>query len=283
MRSFLRVAAAVALTGAACVVAAPTTANAAGFLVGNSSTCGNTVVNGQSYRCTFDDEFSGTRMDSTKWSVPTNFLSGDPSALYSCTPNDSRVESVSNGALHLSAIQVAKPVQCNSAYPATSWIAGTVSTNGHFSQTYGRFEVRMRAQAGVSGGFNEQFWLFPDPRYTVWNWPATGEIDPGQQFSWYPTWSYPAMRYGDGTQVFGTTIQECATQRGVWNTYDLIWTPTSMTFQINGVTCLVNTSADPAFTKPFFINLSEALFLANSTTQGPVTMDVDYVRVWQTM
>jgi len=249
----------------------------------SSPNCGSTVykADGSAWQCTFDDEFNASRIDTTKWVVPTSFLTGDGSSIYSCTPNDSRVESESSGALHLTAMTVATPVKCNSTLAATNWIAGSVTTAGHFSQTYGRFEARIRAQAGVTGGFNENFWLFPDDRYTVWNWPATGEIDPSQQFSWFPNDTYPEAHYGDGTQVLGTTYQRCAAQRGVWNTYDLIWTATSLTFQVNGQTCFVNTSADPAFTKPFWINLTDGLWLADATTKGPATMDVDYVRVWK--
>lgn len=250
----------------------------------SQSNCGGTVVfkaDGSLWQCTFDDEFSGTRIDPTKWSVPTTFLSGNVANIYSCTPNDPRIESVSNGALHLTALELTTPTVCNTAYAPTNWIAGTVTTNGHFSQTYGRWEARVRAPLGVTGGFNEQFWMYPDPKYTLWTPPSSGEIDVSQQFSWWPTYYYPALHYGTGTWLLGTNYQACAAQRGVWNTYDLIWTPTSLTFQINGQTCLVNTAADPAFTKPFFINLSEALFNADSTTQGSATMDVDYVRVWK--
>lgn len=266
------------------MLAAPA-ANARSFPSKNlyAPNCGATVYksNWVPWQCTFADDFSTSRLDPTKWSVPTTFLSGDASSLYSCTPDDPRVVSQSNGALHLTMLNVATPVQCNSSLLPTSWIGGSVTTAGHFSQTYGRFEARIRAQAGVTGGFNENFWMFPDDRYTVWNWPATGEIDVSQQFSWYPTNEYPEAHYGDGTQVLGTTYQQCAAQRGVWNTYDLIWTPTSLTFQVNGQTCFVNTSADAAFTNPFIINLTEALWVANSTTQGSATMDVDYVRVWK--
>lgn len=245
-------------------------------------TCGATVykADGSAWQCTFDDEFTGTRIDTTKWSVSTTLLTGD-STNYACTPNDSRVESESSGSLHLSVINVATPVQCTSTLGPTHWLDGGVTTAGHFSQAYGRFEARIRAQAGVTGGFNENFWLYPDSRYTVWNWPSTGEIDVSQQFSWWPTINYPQLHFGTDQQTLGTTYQQCAAQRGVWNTYDLIWTPTSMTFQINGQTCFVNAPIDPAFTKPFFINLTEGLFAADSTTKGPATMDIDYVRAWK--
>lgn len=65
----------------------------------------------------------------------------------------------------------------------------------------------------------------------------------------------------------------------------MVWTPSSITISINGTTCLVNTSADPAFQKRYIIDLTEAMGAgfdeASSSTPLPATMDVDYVRVWQ--
>ena len=54
----------------------------------------------------------------------------------------------------------------------------------------------------------------------------------------------------------GQTYEHCPAQRGVWSASGMIWTPTTITFQINGRTCFVN----------------------NSSTTGFATMDVDYVR-----
>jgi hypothetical protein len=54
---------------------------------------------------------------------------------------------------------------------------------------------------------------------------------------------------------------------------------------VNGTPCLVNTSGDPAFQKPYIINLTQLLGTGPNAHDGqaplPATMTVDYVRVWQ--
>ena len=70
-------------------------------------------------------------------------------------------------------------VACAStAYGPTTRVDGIASTTALFGQTYGPFEACIRRAGEVSGGFNENVWPFPDDRYTQWNWPAAGELDP---------------------------------------------------------------------------------------------------------
>jgi beta-glucanase (GH16 family) len=240
MSMVLRAAAALSLTAMLCVGAPSEAAS-----TGGSTSCGYTVINGKLSRCTFDDEFSSTSLDRKKWVVNTGFVSGDATA-YACTVDDPRYISVSGGALHLTAAQVSTPVPCNGAAPA-NFEAPTISTWHLFSQQYGRFEVRMRNTATSQPGLQESFWLWPDDRYSVINWPVTGEIDVSETYSSYPTMVIPYLHYGlndNGGPIPGVnTSWDCTAQRGVWNTYTLDWTPTSMTISVNGTTCLVNTSA----------------------------------------
>ena len=74
-------------------------------------------------------------------------------------------------------------------------------------------------------------------------------------------------------------------QRGVYNTYVLTWTPTTLTIDVNGKTCLVNTSGDSAFQKPFIAIFTAALGAGGNVldpkTPIPATMSVDYLRVWR--
>lgn len=267
-------------------MASSTTASAAG-----SANCGGTVIykaDGTPWRCTFDDEFGGSRLDTTKWVPQTTFATGDAAGMYACYQNSPNNISLSNGALHLTMRKETTPIWCPGGLAPTYYSAGMISTYHLFSQEYGRFEVRMRAQAASVSGLNEDFWMWPDDRYSTINWPASGEMDVNQQFSSNPDSSIPYLHYtstDNGGPIPGVNTQLCAAQRGVWNTYDLVWTATSITISINGTTCLVNTSGDSAFQKRYIINLTEAMGAgfdeASSSTPLPATMDVDYVRVWQ--
>ena len=287
MKMVVRAAAALSVAAAVCVVAPAAQA----FGPGNSgsSACSYNFINGRLYRCTFDDEFSGTRLDTSKWVVNTGFVSGDASA-YACTVNDPRYISESGGSLHLTAAQVSTPVPCN-GNPATNYEAPTVSTWHLFSQQYGHYEIKMRTTATTAPGLQESVWMWPDDRYGAVNWPTSGEIDVAELYSSYPNLAIPYLHYtanDNAGAVPGTnTAWTCSAQRGVWNTYTVDWTATSITVGINGATCLVNTSADPAFQKRYILAISQALGMGSnaltSATTLPATTDVDYVRVWAPM
>lgn len=247
-------------------------------------------ADGHTWKCTFDDEFDGVALDRTKWVPQANLVSGDASGMYACDVDDPSVISESVGALHLSVRTAPTPVSC-AGMPPTNYIAGSVSTWHLFSQEYGRFEVRMRTTATAQPGLQEDFWLWPDDRYTTVNWPATGEIDASEAYSKYPGLSIPYLHYGandNGGPVPGlNTAWNCAAQRGVWNVYDVVWNPTSVTIAVNGATCLVNRSGDPAFNERYIVALTAALGMgsnaATAATPLPATTDVDYVRVWTTL
>jgi len=254
--------------------------------------CGGTTVykdDGTPWQCTFDDEFNGSNLNTRNWVVQTNFSTGDATAGYACYVNNPNNVAVSNGALHLTVRRISTPMDCASQPSPTNYTGGMVSTYHLFSQAYGRFEARVRVAATTQPGLQEAFWLWPDDRYTVLNWPTTGEIDVAETYSQYANLAVPYLHYtynDNGGPIPGVnTAWNCAAQRGVWNTYDLVWTPTSLTISINGTTCLVNTSADPAFTERYIVALTAGLGRGTnaltSSTPIPATTDVDYVRVWK--
>jgi hypothetical protein len=71
----------------------------------------------------------------------------------------------------------------------------------------------------------------------------------------------------------------------VFNTYVLTWTSTTLTIEVNGKTCLVNKSGDPAFKKPYIAAFTAALGTGGNAitprTPIPATMTVDYLKVWR--
>ena len=94
----------------------------------------------------------------------------------------------------------------------------------------------------------------------------------------------------DSADVYGSlpgtnTAWNCTANRGVWNTYTLEWSANRLEIKVNGKTCLVNTSGDPALQKPYIMTLSQMLGAAGNVYDGrapmPATMSVDYVKVWK--
>ena len=247
-------------------------------------------ADGTPWSCTFHDEFDGTTLDRTKWVPQRAFITGDQNAGYACYVDDPDNIAVGSGILNLTVRKEATPQPCGSATSTVTspYTAGAVSTYHLFSQQYGRFEARIRNTASSAAGLHEAFWLWPDDRVpSTDKWPVAGEIDISETYSQYDNLSIPFLHYyadAGGPQPGVNTAWNCTANRGAWNTYALEWTPATLTILVNGKTCLVNTSGDPAFQKPYIVALTQALGNGTNTmsasTTIPATMSIDYVRVW---
>jgi beta-glucanase (GH16 family) len=245
---------------------------------------------GTRWSCTFADDFGARELDRSKWVPQTYFYSGDPTA-FACYIDDPSVVKVANGSLNLTVRRTSTPVLCPTAagVAPTIFVAGMVSTYHLFSQQYGRFEARIRNTATTYPGLHEAFWMWPDDRVPSTDvWPNAGEIDVSETYSVHPDLSIPFLHYSadiDGPQPGVNTAWDCTAYRGQWNTYTLEWTPTRIEIDVNGRTCLVNTSGDPAFQKPYIVSLTQGLGSAGNVYDGrapmPATMNIDYVHVWK--
>jgi beta-glucanase (GH16 family) len=258
---------------------------------------------GGSWSCSFDDEFDSTTGDAsslnTNWWVPqvsanSGFLTGQ-SPYYACYVNSPNNISVSNGALHLTARYESTPVNCG-GYPF-SYTSGMVSSLGHFSQTYGRFEVRAQLPSTTAAGLQETLWLWPNNDTLYGSWPGSGEVDFSEFYSQYANLDVPYLHYNYGSSDASTntnvvTAYNCQINVGQYNTYAVVWQPGSFQITVNGTTCLTdnyqpsNVASPAPFDQPFFIALTQALGVGTnafnpSTTPLPATTSVDYVRVWK--
>lgn len=258
------------------------------------SKCGPAPLkaDGTPWTCTLADDFNGTELDRSLWLPQVErFVMGSDTGR-PCYVDDPRTVAVRDGALHLSVVATSEDVSCPKLAPLlpTRHLAGSVSTYYRFSQQYGRFEARIKATASSVPGLQEAFWLWPDARdpSTVW-WPAAGEIDISETYSQYPTLSVPFLHYtanDNGGPVPGlNTAWNCESHRGVWNVFTLEWTATRIEIKVNGKTCLVNLSADPAFAKRYIVAFTAALGQSGNAYDGraplPATMSIDYLRVWE--
>lgn len=118
-------------------------------------------------------------------------------------------------------------------------------------------------------------------------WPEAGEIGVIETYSQYYLLGIPFLHYNpddNGGPILGiNTAWNCAAPRGVWNTFALEWTPLLLKITVNGVTCLLNTSANLAFQRMYIVALTAGLGVTTNThaegTPLPATMSVDYVHV----
>ncbi len=255
--------------------------------------CGGVTIpksTGGTWQCTFDDEFDGSSLDSTKWVAQTTAQSGfvNGPECYVNTPNNI---AVGGGYLSLTARKEAAPFKCVGTM-TSQYTSGMVTTFGKFSQAYGRFEVRAKVPSTNVPGLQETFWLWPNQQTYGSKWPASGEIDIAEFFSRYNNLDIPNVHYVAAVKDPNTTSYKCSISVGDFHTNTLEWNPGTLTISYDGKTCIVDkynplglTSPAP-FDKPFFMNLTQALgILTNAfnatTTPLPATTQVDYVRIWK--
>lgn len=262
----------------------------------SSKACGSATIrkpNGKAWVCTFGDDFSNAKLDTSKWRVQLTSDSGFVSGS-GCFVNSKNNVSVAGGVLSLTARKETKKFTCSnpSGDYSTQYTSGTVSTYGKFAQTYGRFEVRAKFPASKIAGLQSALWLYPQ-KMTYGPWPSSGEIDIAEAFSSYPDRVIPYIHYGASAWDPNVTNNYCMIKNvSAFHTYVAEWTPTTITIKYDGTTCLVDTwhssflfNNTAPFDQPFFVTLTQALGITGNSfsatnTPLPATTQVDYVHVW---
>ena len=245
---------------------------------------------GARWSCTFVDDFDAAKLDRSRWVPHPTFVTGNDSGNYACHRDHPDNVSVAGGTLRLTVLELDQPIACGDPRRRDSaFTSGSVSTYHRFSQRYDRFEARFKVTATAERGLQEAFWMWPDERDAPVKWPTTGEIDVAETYSQHPDLAIPFLHYttfdNGGPRPGLNTAWDCVAHRGEFNTFTLEWTATRLEILVNGKTCLVNTSGDPAFQKPYIVALTQMLGTDANAYTGqaplPATMTVDYVRVWK--
>jgi beta-glucanase (GH16 family) len=289
LRRLVLLAAAAASAVTLCVF--PTSAQAA-------LTCGGTHLakpGGGYWACTWDDEFNLTYLDLHKWSAQTTAASGIATG-EACLVASARNIYVNSGTLKLVARKETKPFVCQSPTGnfTTQYTAGSVFSFGKFSQMYGRFEIRAAFPTTTVRGLQQALWMWPNNPTKYGAWPASGEIDIAEHSSLYARNVVPYIHYYSGTDMNVTNNYCTISNVGAFHKYALVWSPTTMTITIDGVTCVrdvyapnyATTGSSKPFDQPFFMALTAGLGVGTNAfipgkTPLPGVTKVDYVRAWQ--
>jgi beta-glucanase (GH16 family) len=214
-------------------------------------------------RLIFDDEFNGTRLDTTKWQP--NWLARNPTAItgpvssvdYNCY--DSREVTQSRGELDLSVI--AKPCEVKGTwYPYRS---GIVESNHKFNFTHGYMEARMWLPAGT--GMSPGFWADGQ------NWPYDGEIDVVEDDGT----DNPSFHYHHSGGVYGRSVKVPGATAG-WHTFAASWDASRIRWFYDGRRVGGTRTVRSA---PMYLILD--LPVHSKSAAVPNRLRVDYVRVWQ--
>ena len=223
------------------------------------------------WKLAFDDEFSGTSLDTAKWSTGW-YGSGITRPIDSAEKDcyDPAQVSEGGGAIGLTLIRKSEDCGVSDAMYTT----GVVTTMGKFNFTYGFIEARVWLPAVAGNPSEAANW--PDVWADGQSWPEDGEIDIAEGL----TGSVCAHFHGPdnpiGVGAGGRTGCPDGTFAGGWHVFGADWEPGIVTYYYDGVD--IGSVTSGITSAPMFLILSYA---AADPLQAPATMRVDYMRVWQ--
>jgi beta-glucanase (GH16 family) len=200
------------------------------------------------YNEVYSTDFTGTSLPSG-WGLYSGQPGGDPGALWS-----NSAVAVSNGLLSI-----------NTTEQGGQWVTGGTCMCSE-SLTYGAFFVRSR----MTG---------PGPTGVELLWPSNGSWPPEIDFNeTYGTTSGTSatVHYSASNSQIQHTLSIDMTQ---WHTWGVVWTPTSITYTVDGQVWATVTNASAIPNIPMWLSLQSQTWCASSWAcpTAPQTMQVDWV------
>ena len=233
------------------------------------------------YKLVWSDEFDGSALDETVWSYNTggSGWGNNEKQYYTSRPENIRVK---NGMLEIEALK--------EKYENNEYTSARIMSKGKKTFTYGKMEARIKFPGGK--GTWPAFWMMP---VNFRSWPADGEIDIMEEVGYHPDYVSSSLHanahvHSNGTQV--THEMYCPGAEGEFHKYAIEWTHDKITTFVDGKVQLTYNNRglgrdDWPYDDPFYVILNLAWGGAWGGLQGvdesalPVTMEVDYVRVFQ--
>ena len=238
------------------------------------------------YDLVWSDEFDGDTLDLTKWRYEVNGYGGGNEELQYYTDENT---SVTDGVLSITAKL--------EAYMGMDYTSSRITTEYREDWTYGIFEIKAKLPSGL--GTWPAIWMMPTyARYGTW--PDSGELDIMEHVGYNPNIIYGTVHterynHNEGNEK-GGDYTEAVDVTSEFHVYKVEWLPDKINFYVDGVNYFTydpNTYAGcPTdihwpFNGDFFLILNVAIGGSWGGVYGvdndifPTTMEVDYVRVYQ--
>lgn len=178
-------------------------------------------------------------------------------------------------------------------FQGSSYTSARLLTKDKFSQTYGRFEARIRVPYGQ--GIWPAFWMLGVPENSNEIWPNLGEIDIMEIRGQAPTKLIGSI-HGPGYSGANAISKEYTLTNDRFDTgfhvYGIEWGPNYVNYYVDDVLYNQITpenlpeGSEWVFDNDFYILINLAIggnFVGapNSETVFPQTMLIDYVRVYE--
>ena len=239
------------------------------------------------WKLVWDSEFNGPAgapPDSSKWS-PITGGEGWGNQQLDYDTNNQNVYQDGQGNLVIEA-RKGNPGNYSCWYGPCTYTSGQISTQGHFSFTYGLIEARIKIPAGQ--GLWSAFWLL-GANYPKVNWPECGEIDVMENIGNEPNIIYGTV-HGPGYSSGNYKLPSGIFADG-FHTFALQWDPNHLYFIVDGITyhTVTRTSfpktSDWVYDHAFNIILNLPVGGSwpgnpNASTHFPQQMLVSYVKVY---
>jgi beta-glucanase (GH16 family) len=240
----------------------------------------------------WSDEFNGTQgsaVDSAKW---VSEVGGGGWGNQELEYYTSRVQNAyqQDGSLAIKAIAEKYTGEDGTTRQYTS---ARLKTKGKFTQTYGRFEGRIKVPRGQ--GMWPAFWMLGDDIEKV-GWPGCGEIDIMENIGKEPSTIHGSIHGPGYTGTVGIEAPYNLPGKKPFaddfHVYAVEWEPKAVRFYVDNDLYVSRTPKDLqpgqkwVFDHPFFLLLNLAVGgdwpgNPDATTVFPQTMLVDYVRVYR--
>ena len=253
-------------------------------------TTNDEVSPGDTLSLVWSDEFDATQLDPQAWFFETG--DGTEYGIPGWGNNELQYYLPDSASLADGMLTITANEESIGVYDYTS---ARINTRDRFAFKYGRIEARMRLPAGQ--GIWPAFWMLSqDSPYGTW--AATGEIDIMEAVN---------LGAAGGNEVFGTLHYGGEFPDNVFtgdsyvvltdptvdfHVYAIEWDETEIRWYVDDVMYAVqnswNSTAAPypaPFDQPFYLIFNVAVGgnlpgSPNASTQFPVTMDIDWVRVY---
>lgn len=237
----------------------------------------------EGYTLVWSDEFASDKVDTDKW----RFENWAPGYV-----NNELQRYVAGGCLdgHYTAFVEDGLLNIKAMKYNGQVISARMNTRA--SWTYGYMEARILLPKGK--GTWPAFWMMPNDQSL--GWPACGEIDIMEEVGYHPDYTSSSIHCKSYNHVIGTQkTKEVYTKgaEGEFHIYALEWTPDEIKSYVDGKQFFSfkndgkGFNSTWPFNKPFYITLNLAWGGSWGGAMGvdesalPVTMQVDYVRVFQ--
>jgi beta-glucanase (GH16 family) len=236
---------------------------------GHHKGSGTTTSTGsEAWRQVFFDDFTGSHLDRTKWTAYGGRPSGQGAGLWS-----SAHDVVGNGQLTIRGYR--EPAMGNAL------VTGGLSSAKAIVQTYGKYLVRMRMDAGRGVSWVAMLWPADN------HWPP--EVDfgedngAGDRHLVYATQHYSTPTRRDTQVQVATTVDMTA-----WHTIGVEWSPSTLRYTLDGA-AWATTSNSHVPSQPMVLDLQTQAWgclsnrweqCADRSTPAEVDLHVDWVAAY---